>query len=451
MFAPKFDCKLAAKSDDQKVARLLMSHCGCHYRKISDLSSKHREMMKGNKQYNPSHLSRCVPIINRRSSKGLRSSDGSKKSSTPETPLRRAIRSNNPLRRKIRPSDIFGLPNEVDKDSNPDLIASKRRELLDERPRHEKPRPSDAFLLKIPTELSSETEEDQSIDLRASRLPSFKPRPSDAAFLRGYEPSSDESTNELLRLRRMPSESSLKASRLPSFKPRPSDAAFLRVYEPSSDADDESTNELLRSRRMPSESPLRKAMPPSNGFSKKYLETAESIRNLLKIKRMPLECPLSLKNQLTSESSLPSENPSSSESPLRRNVRPSELRKPAILHLPTEDEELMCDIEISDMPLASIRDLTISGRFELRNGHLHLKGAHFSVPKKPCATHKTVAQRTITPDPTAKVIHYSQNKYVYYRDDCNCYFCDLLRQYGGSPLRFSAEFNTIEGHGFFKV
>jgi len=386
MFAPKFDRKLAAKSDDQKVASLLMDHSGCHHRNIFVLSSKHREMMEGNKQYKPSHLSRCVPVINRRSSKGLRSSGGSKKISTPETPLRRAMRSNNPLRRKFRPSDIFGLPNEVNKDSNPALTASKRREFLDERPRHEKPRPSDAFLLKIPTELSSETEKDQSIDLRASSLPSFKPRPSDAAFLRAYESSSDaddESTDDLLRSRRMPSESPLRASRLPSFKPRPSDAAFLRAYESSSDADDETTNDLLRSRRMPSENPLRKAMPPSNSFSKKYLETAESIRNLLRIKRMPSECPLSLKNQLTSESPLPSENPSSSESPLRRNVRPSELKKPVILHLPTEDEELMCDSEISDMPLASIRDLTISGRFELRNGHLYLKGAHFSVPKRP--------------------------------------------------------------------
>ena len=126
---------MPAKTDAQKVARLLMKHSGCHQYKIHDLSSKHMEFMKSKPPY------RC-------SSKGLRSSDGSKKSVALETPLRKAIKPNrldNPLRRTIRLSDIPESKDvEVDNTGNP--VLKSRRESFVERPRHEKPRPSDAFM-----------------------------------------------------------------------------------------------------------------------------------------------------------------------------------------------------------------------------------------------------------------------------------------------------------------
>jgi len=171
---------MPAKTDAQEVARLLIKHCSCHQVNIFVLSSKHRKLMDNKPPYNPSHLSVCVPVVNRCSSKGLRSSDGSKKSVAFETPLRKAIKPNrldNPLRRTIRPSDILkSKAVEVDNASNP-VLKSCRRELLVERPRQEKPRPSDAFLL--PKKCFSETEEHPD-DLRASRLPTYKPRLSDA-------------------------------------------------------------------------------------------------------------------------------------------------------------------------------------------------------------------------------------------------------------------------------
>ena len=153
--------------------------------------------------------------------------NGSNKSSDiHSTPLRRIMKANgvgNSLRRTNRPSDI--LRSQSDKDdkvSNPDLksVRNLRRELLDKRPGFEKPRPSDAFLLRIPKECSSETEE-QPIDLRTSRLPTFKPRLSDA-FLKVSE----------------------------------------KVPECSSDADDESDDDLLKSRRVVKNS-LRRTVRPS--------------------------------------------------------------------------------------------------------------------------------------------------------------------------------------------
>lgn len=196
--------KMAAKTDAQKVARLLMKHCGCHQVNIFVLSSKHKKLMENKIPYNPSHFTVCVPVVNRRSSKGLRSSDSSKKSIDLKTSLRKANKLNDPLRRTIRLYDA----------SNPDL-KSRRRELLDERPRHEKPRLSDAFLL--PKECFSVSEK-QSDDLRSSRLPTYKPRLSDA-FLKDR----------------------------------------LRVSECSSDADDESDFDLLRSRRVV-KNPLRRTV-----------------------------------------------------------------------------------------------------------------------------------------------------------------------------------------------
>jgi len=135
MFGHQFTAK---KSNAQKVAHLIMKHSGCHQLNIAVLSSKHRQLMNEKKPYNPSHLSVCIPVVNKCSSKGLRSSDGSKKSSVvPETSIRHI-----------------------------------RRELLVERPRHEKPRPSDAFIkvpLRIPETFSDADDESADDDLLRSR------------------------------------------------------------------------------------------------------------------------------------------------------------------------------------------------------------------------------------------------------------------------------------------
>lgn len=204
----------ATKTDAQKVAYLLMKYCGCHQVNIFVLSSKHKKMMENKSPYNPSHLSMCVPVVNRYSSKGLRSSDGSNKSSVVlESSLRRAIKTDrlsNPLRRIIKPSDVLKRKAvEVDNTSNHVFKPrSIRRELFDERFRHEKPRPSDAFLFRIPKECYSETEK-HSDDLSARRLPTYKPRLSDA-FMRFplrvpeyFSDADDESDSDLLRSRRV--------------------------------------------------------------------------------------------------------------------------------------------------------------------------------------------------------------------------------------------------------
>ena len=105
---------MSAMFSAQEVAILLMKHSGCHQINIVELSSKHREMMKKHKQYNQSHISECVSVINSCSSKGLRFSDSSKKSSVVSKTYNRL--------RTFKSSDIIpGQPVKIDEKHNPVL------------------------------------------------------------------------------------------------------------------------------------------------------------------------------------------------------------------------------------------------------------------------------------------------------------------------------------------
>jgi hypothetical protein len=127
--------------------------------------------------------------------------------------------------------------------------------------------------------------------------------------------------------------------------------------------------------------------------------------------------------------------------PRRRTVRLSELKiKPVDLPLPTEDDELMGDDKKDDT-----NNFAVAGRFEINDGHLHLTSDRFLIPKK----RRQVVKTTITPDPNAKVIPFSSNEVVFYQDDCDCHFCDMLRHYDGCPLLFARKFISDKGHGFF--
>ena len=182
----------------------------------------------------------------------------------------------------------------------------------------------------------------------------------------------------------------LRASRLSSFKPRLSDA-FLSIPTYSADADDESADDLRSSRRM----------TPAFGPSK-------------------------LK------------------------------RKADVLTFSTEDEE-MCDSQTPKYRLATAKDLTSTCRFRTFNDHLYVVVDEddddvkdpISFSKRPRNLSNVATCKPITPDPTAKVMEYSDDKNVLYKDDCECDFCRLLRQYDGNPLLFSGRFTSNEGHGFF--
>ena len=113
-------------------------------------------------------------------------------------------------------------------------------------------------------------------------------------------------------------------------------------------------------------------------------------------------------------------------------------QKPVDSSLISEDDELtsgMTEIE----PISS-RLFSISGRWEIKDGHIYITN------DRPIFSH---APHAIKRDPTAKVIHYSSTEDVLYKDDCMCNFCRLLREYNGCIFLFSRHFNTGMGHGFF--
>lgn len=219
-------------SISRKVASLMMEHCGCHKVDIYELYADHRKMMKEKRPYNPSHLRTCIsisPVINRYSSKGLKVSD---------KPF--SLRHNNPLLSIIKHSEFL-----KDKSGNP-LLKSKR--IPGELTRSYKPRPSDAFLLRIPEEITSD-----------SKSKTFDP----------------------LKSRRIICESR-------SDKPRPSDA-FLKVSECPSDADDESTDDLRRSRRIPSINPLRRTIRPSEIIRRPNVSLTEDDELIRKKAMRPID------------------------------------------------------------------------------------------------------------------------------------------------------------------
>ena len=170
-----------------------------------------------------------------------------------------------------------------------------------------------------------------------------------------------------------------------SDKPRLSDAFLKRMHEDPSfrihdessfDANDESSDDLLRSRRVLTKNSSRKVHDP--------------------------------------------------------------FQKPVDSSLISEDDELtsgMTEIE----PLSS-RLFSISGRWEIKDGHIYI------TDDRPIFSH---APHAIKRDPSAKVIHYSSTEDVLYKDDCMCNFCRLLREYNGCIFLFSHHFKTGKGHGFF--
>lgn len=178
--------------DSCKAAKLIMAHSGCHKLDIYELYTKHSKMMK-NRSYNPSNLTICevVTVVNKHSSKGL---------------------SSDYLRKSIRTLDLKRKLSETDQTSDFMLRSSKnpRCELMSD-----KPRPSDAFLRIYRNSSTKDFD-----DLRRSRSPSlrnsryFKPRLSDAFLLRMPDDSSsdDESTLDFNKSRGSHSRKSLRTA-----------------------------------------------------------------------------------------------------------------------------------------------------------------------------------------------------------------------------------------------
>lgn len=316
-------------ANDNKVARLLMKHCGCHQINIYVLSTKHRKMMEEKKPYDPSNLSTCIPIVNMDSSKDLSSSDDFDQPLViPESPKIKTIKTRNPLRKTIKAFDTFRRV-KSDKHGNPILTAA-----ISERITHsEKLRPSDV-IFRIPEELVSKLKEPPTIYILGIRK------------------------KKLIRRAVLSSEITKKT-------------------------------------------PVR-----SNVSRYDFLEIRRN--NILRREPLPYESTESIQDE-------------------------------ALL---TEDDELMRGNVIFDRQVDS--DFAASKHFEVINGHLCIQSEHYLEPKRPRIEHKI-----IEPDLTAKVIHFSSKDIVFYKDDCMCNFCQLLKQHNGCLLRFSGKFNTEQGHGFF--
>ena len=346
----------------KSVARLWMNHCGCHVMDPRVFISKHPKK----EEYQPSHLTSNVPVIKKHYSKhhpkGLRTSDDSKSKVIPlSRPVRKIVKpADSPLRRAPRPSEL--LKRSPERDDIIDLHSTRKstRKVSS----FDKPRLSDAFLLRRPKDVIVDEE----------NLDEAGERSGDHAF--SHIPEIEENS---LR-----------------FKPRPSDAFLLRIpKEHSSDADDESTSEFLRSRRIPERtptSPLRKATRPK-----------------------------------------------------RREVLRTE---PIFFDNTTEDDDLMKDDGMMTVDPDQIPSQhALYTRIKVKDDGVYFITKYPPlVPKvKKHRALKIVAER----DPTAKVISFSFDKDVLYKDDCPCGFCSLLKQFGGSPLMFNREYNTMMGHGFY--
>lgn len=207
-----------------------------------------------------------------------------------------------------------------------------------------------------------------------------------------------------------------------SDKPRPSDA-FLRIFRKSSDED---FDDLRKSRR------------PSLRDSR-YFKPRLSDAFLL---RMPGDSPSDADDESTLDFN--KSRRFHSKDPLRTATDSLDLTEYAS-DISTEDEELMRIAETTKNKPFTPSFFGVSGHWKIENGHFYILSDHSveSTGRFP------VNRKIIKRDPTAKIIHYSSDEDVLYKDDCRCHFCKLLIRYHRNPLCFSRKFISEDGHGFF--